>query len=583
MSTAIDRAVDVALGAVIRDPGEAYQEYENAPSIAVDIETSGLNPWRDKIAVIALAAPGRRPAVIHSRGLVPDPIAELLEDDDRLIIGHNTSTFDYLFLDQAGVDVFRAKAYDTLTAEGVVIKTDRKDVRRSLEKTAQRRLGARVKGKNDHKGWMNDSLTDEQVRYALGDVLFLHRLHDVQVKTAAEDSRSRALEFELSLIPLVVRMSLNGLPFDRREYADYSLELEGARDECLGRLVPLVGGINLRSFSQALRALQALGYERRSTAHDVLLEEWLALSKRGEEGELIDALGALIEYRGFDQPLKMYKPTWVDEHVIDGRVHAKFWSVGTDTGRFSSSGPNLQQVPKSARRVFRAQGGRVIVAVDYSALEVRVSAHYSKDEQFIGALDSEDIHRTIASMMYRIPVQEVTDLQRRLSKAMSFTALFGGSAHRTYEYARLNGSTATFDQVEGAFYAFLERFPGIQRMRAAARARTSGRAVAIRLPTGMIRVIAGPYCTPTRFLNTIVQGTAAVGMKRALLEAHRAGLMPYLGATVHDELVGDPPAGIAEEFTRELEGCMVRGMREVVPSVPIGTEAWIGPSWKKGD
>jgi DNA polymerase-1 len=199
----------------------------------------------------------------------------------------------------------------------------------------------------------------------------------------------------------------------------------------------------------------------------------------------------------------------------------------------------------------------------------------------MAAFGSEDVHTMIASQVFGIPASEITKEQRKLSKAMSFTLLFGGGPERLSHYASTLGADLPLSAARPLVLAFFDRFAGLKEARRRAKnIANQGRPFTLNLPTGMRRVLTpGVDLTATRILNNVVQGAAAAGLKYGLIEAHRRGLTEYLGATVHDENVAAVPNAYAEEYGRLLGAAMVTGMERVCEMAPVAVEVKMGRTW----
>lgn len=557
------------------DVVEACTALDHDAIIAIDTETTGLSPWKDNIATIQLygVQTGMAAILQIKNGVVPWQVANLLSKG-RLVIGHNLVGFDLLMLNEAGVHWQDADYYDTLVGETVIVGTGRRDVSVSLRSSVKRRLGLDIDKNIEHSHWDADTLTPEQVNYAIRDVLSLPALRQSQIEKAEETGQRGALDMEMSLIPAVSMMTINGLPINAATFNAYKVEQTELMRVSEQKLHESLGPINLNSTVQLKRALAAKGFEFANTASETLQDAVLFGGPAGEVAQLI------IDYRHPAQRLKMYSDRWVNEFIVNGWVHGRFWQCSADTGRFTSSDPNLQQVPKDGRKIVGCEDMK-IVSGDYSQIEVRIAAEVANDLAMIAALAEEDIHTSIASTIFEIPQAEVTKEVRKLAKAIVFTLLFGGGSLGLYQYARRGGSAITLEQATDLRTKFFERFSGINRIinKAQWRASQPG-AVIIRLPNGMRRILIGPKKTATVILNTTVQGSAAIGIKYGMLEALKAGLFKYIGAQVHDELVGAVPVDCAEDFAHELERCMVTGMQRVVHNVPVKVETKIGDCWQ---
>lgn len=624
------------LEGLIRDTRQACHALEHDEEINVDIETSGLSPWYDKIATVQLygVRSGAR-AVLHPRGDVPQYLMDFLSEERTLNL-HNGVGFDILFLANAGLDYWRPTWYDTLVGECTVVSSGRRDIRKSLQASAKRRLGIEIDKDIEHGGWMNPILTDKQLLYAIGDVTKLHLLKQEQLEIAEKHQMMPAIELEMALVPCVVEMTLNGLPFNKRRLLEY-LELQRTRAaEARARVNakarefdlnprytrvtsqteffkngkpktelvrdPSAPAINLNSSPQKVKFFNLLsdlvygedqGPKFSSTAAEVLMEVVQADEDRQALGPWAEDL-LIIGHTG--QREKVWSEAWANKFAIRHPdrgwefVHSRFWQAGTDTFRFSSSDPNLQQVAGDMRDIFEAPPGFSFVKGDLAQVEVRVTAAIHHDEAMLAGIEAGtgDLHASLAAQMNGWDVDEV-DWEdpvkkevRKLSKAQSFTLCFGGWWPRLYDYARLQGIKCTEEDAKQWHAQFFNTFKQLNQGKInafslAKRARAGGYPVVLRLANSGRRVLVGGECRGTVILNTMVQSTAGIGLKWGILECKKAGLH-YNGATVHDELDACVPQPEAEDYARELAHCMVEGLHKVV-DVKIGTEAQWGPTW----
>jgi DNA polymerase I len=568
---------------IITDVDEAIRLLTPCQEIGLDLETGGLDPFHDPVAVVSLKGDNGVIAILHVRGRIPDSLKAFLSEPGRVYIGHNITAFDLPFLYSNGVDVKRW--FDTLTVESLLDTQNRRDRSRSLKATVARRLGKDVPKSIGEHSWMKPTLTPEELAYCVDDVEFLIPLKQEHIKKAGDTGQINALKLELQIAPAVTRMTCNGLPANRERLQAYlekqnleairTLELLHAAFEPLNIPLPKKQTtINLDSPAQLKAVYAAMGYPILKTDKETLTE----IATHHEVPEVRAITRTLLEYKYARQRQKVYGE-WLEpgnRFYSDGYVRAKFWQSGTGTGRFSSSEPNLQQIPKDMREVFGWLTGYKIVSVDYAAIEVRVAAAQAKDIVLLRALMDEDIHRTVASIVFGKPRHEISKDERQQAKAAVFCLIFGGGAATLQRYARMYGQELTLDQCKQIVANFFARFTGLREMRSRAYRQAdnaNGTPLTVRLPHGLKRVLVGNEATATRLLNTAVQGTAAAGMKYALLLAHQAGLTRYIGATVHDELVAVVPEDEANDFGAALSDCMIEGMYRVVPrEVMIGGE-----------
>lgn len=563
----------IELSGIDNVSAETKEHLLNAPVLYFDTETTGFSPWKSEIALIQLHDPISKKVLL---GRVPpewksNDFVNKLFSSNKTIIGHNIASFDIPFIHSMGVTWEKSKYFDTLIGETVCSTSGRRDISKSLRESVRRRTGYRINKEIEHGGWRNPELSEEQINYAAIDVLSLPELHKTHVEKAAETGQTQALDMEMEVLPVFANMTINGLPISFDALNEYMQSMKDRMVESEKLLRNKLGNINYNSPVQLKAKLNEIGIDVESTNKN-LLQDIIQFDPETENAKLLQAI---LDWRKPSKRTSMYgSEEWQTEHIqYDGRIHSRFWQVGADTTRVSSSDPNLQQIPKDARWVFGNVPGMKIVSVDYSQIEVRISADLSGDLALKEVLDNDDVHSGIASQVFKKPAAKITPAERKLSKAMVFTLLFGGSWKVFYQYARRSGSKMSEQEALELFKAFFEAFEGLWRMRQRAYALSRYKRVAvITLPNKARRVLVGSSLRPTIILNTPVQGTAAVGMKYGLIEAHHRGLSKYLGAVVHDETVSTVPKPEAEDYANEMRDSLVQGMKKVVKNVSVKAE-----------
>jgi DNA polymerase-1 len=299
-------------------------------------------------------------------------------------------------------------------------------------------------------------------------------------------------------------------------------------------------------------------------------------------------VGRILEYR----ELMKLKSTYIDPlprlvHPKTGRLHTRFNQTATATGRLSSSDPNLQNIPvrtplgQRIRKAFIAEEGHLLVALDYSQIELRVLAHLSGDENLIRVFrEGKDIHTETAAWMFGVPPEGVDGAMRRAAKTVNFGVLYGMSAHRLSQELSIPYEEAA---------AFIERyFQSFPKVRAwIAKTLEEGRKKGYvetlfgrrrYVPDLNARVKSVREAAERMAFNMPVQGTAADLMKLAMVK-----LFPRLRPLgvrillqVHDELVLEAPKARAEEAAQLAK----ETMEGVYPlSVPLEVEVGMGEDW----
>jgi DNA polymerase-1 len=299
----------------------------------------------------------------------------------------------------------------------------------------------------------------------------------------------------------------------------------------------------------------------------------------------------LIQHR----QLAKLKSTYLDAlpalvNPDDGRVHASFNQVVTATGRLSSSDPNLQNIPvrtEDGRQIRQAfvpgEPGWSLLTADYSQIELRILAHYSKDPELTRAFAADlDIHTAVAARIFQVPESEVDGSKRRVAKTVNFGVIYGLSAFGLA--ARLG-----IPQAEAAAFidAYFTQYAGVDAFitRTLESALASGRVETI---LGRRRPISGIKNTTGRVrnlaertaVNTVIQGSAADLIKRAMLAVDRRvrdqRLQARMLLQIHDELVFECPGAEVADLAKVVREEMTSALDL---DVPLRVDLAAGPNW----
>jgi DNA polymerase I len=570
-----------------------------AGALAIDTETSGLDPRRSALVGISLAwLPGRAAYIPigHRRGPVValDEVrallAPLLEDESSEKLGQNLG-FDMQVLQRHGL-AMRGALRDTMLASYVRDPEARHGLDDlTWEFLAHRKIPTTALiGKGRAQVGM-DELTPEQVAgYACEDVDAVVRIWPLLRSRVCNASGWRLFEeVEMPLVPVLVAMETRGIALDALVLAGLGEKLEVEMRVRISEIHRLAGRVfNVDSPKQLQEILYAdlkLAPGRRtktgfSTDQDVL-QELAAAHPLPRE---------VLEYR----MLAKLRGTYVEalprmRDPQTGRVHTQFHQAVTATGRLSSSDPNLQNIPvrsplgREIRKAFVAPPGRVLLSADYSQVELRVLAHLSQDPDLLAAFaQGADIHRATAARVYGVTDAEVTAQMRGRAKTVNFGLIYGMGAPRLAVQLGIPVKEA------GEFIrAYFEKLPGMKRYveGCIARARELGYAETL---LGRRRYLPALALGPGReraaaermALNTTIQGSAADLIKAAMvrlharLEEHHPSAHMLL--QVHDELVLEVAASELEAVTR-----VVRETMESVMTLraPLRVDCGHGANW----
>lgn len=551
---------------------EALEALAAAPFLAIDVETSGLDPLQDSLRLVQLAAPGT-PAWVIDLPEIPEAersgLAEILAGPLPKVL-HNAK-FDMAFLARAGLPVgdplFDTMLAAKVLAAGLPLEAKLGSV---VETFLQRPLAKELQTSD----WTAPTLSPEQLEYAAQDALVLVELKPVLEKRLQAAGLLRAARLEFNCLPAIVQMEASGLLLDleRWERATARLEEDLLEAEKEARAF-LPEGLNLNSPAQLLEALQGLGLDLKDTKGETLT---------GLAGKH-PAAAALLKYREASKLLTTYGrkyPQWISP--LDGRIHASYQQIGAATGRMSCARPNLQQVPHDPelRACFIAPPGFRWVIADYSQIELRVMAQLSQDATMLEAYRTGlDLHKLTASRVTRTPLEDVTPEQRQAAKAINFGLTFGMGPRGLKDYARQQYGVAFSLQEAQAFKAaFFQAYPGVAAWHERQRSQREARTL-----SGRLRRWTDPRVPATELYNAPVQGTAADILKRAL-----AGLLPGLAplggrivAVIHDEVIAEVPEDRAEEARQVVQATMEEAGAYYLTDLPVIAEATIATNWSE--
>ena len=580
------------------------ERLESAELFAFDTETTSLDYMRADIVGVSFAVEPGRAAYVpvgHRYPGAPEQLAReyvlerlrpLLEDPDRPKLGQNLK-YDMSVLARAGI-ALQGIAFDTMLESYVLDSTAS---RHDMGSLALKYLGRDtvsyedVAGKGARQIGFDEVAVEQAARYAAEDADVTLQLHRVLWPRLEETPSLRKvfLEIEMPLVPVLSRMERTGVLIDTEMLARQSEELAARIRGIEQQAWTVAGGeFNLGSPKQlqeilfgrlGLPVISKTPKGQPSTAESVLQE----LAADYELPRLI------LEHRA----LSKLKSTYTDKlpqmvNPDTGRVHTSYHQAVAATGRLSSSDPNLQNIPvrteegRRIRRAFVAPPGHLLLAADYSQIELRIMAHLSQDPGLLRAFElGLDIHRATAAEVFGVAPAQVTADQRRAAKAINFGLIYGMSA---FGLARQLG----IDRAEAQAYVdlYFARYPGVKAFmdRTRDQARERGYVETVfgrRLYIPDIR--AGnsqrrQYAERTA-INAPMQGSAADIIKRAMIEVDRElvqgdGIRMIM--QVHDELVFEVPEARAAEVGRRVQAIMESAADLRVPLVvDVGT----GPNW----
>jgi DNA polymerase I len=448
----------------------------------------------------------------------------------------------------------------------------------SLQSVARRELGKELDKEHQTANWGGE-LTPAMLRYAAMDTQVLLPLVET-FESGLEDAELQgALELEHRALPAMAWMVGAGCPFDATGWKDHLKDLQQRKNDLAEKLDeiaperPSAKPWNWNSHLQIKEAFRLIGVNLPDTKEDTLSLY---------DNELATTL---LQYKKVSTVLSHHGTKLLEAVRKDGRIHAGWRQIGTETGRMSCSKPALQQLPPEVKRYVRAPEGRLLIKADYSQIELRIAAKISGDQGMLAAYQKgEDLHLRTAKSLAQAGLGKV---DRKLAKAVNFGLLYGQGASGLKDYARKEYEI-DITLEEAALYKrrFFETYPGLAAWHERERLRMKRGETETRTLTGRRRT---RFTRFTEWVNAPVQGTGADGLKLALglLWERRAecpGAVPV--ACVHDEIVVECDED--EKVKAWLEKAMIDGMEEVLngpdvgsPRVPVEVETQIGKTWAR--
>ncbi|HKM16035.1 MAG TPA: DNA polymerase I [Marinospirillum sp.] len=581
------------------------KKLQAAGSFALDTETTSLNYMKAEIVGISFAVTAGEAAYVplmHNYPGVPEQLDRdtvlaqlkpLLENPQLGKIGQNLK-YDMSVLANYGIHLQGITA-DTMLESYVLNSTA---TRHDMDSLALKYLGRTTVSFEELAGKGAKQLTFDQLEieaagfYAAEDADITLQLHQTLSPQVKNTGRLQALidDLEVPLISLLSKIERQGVKIDvphlqlhSQEMARRILEIEEEAHALAGRAFNLNSPKQLAEIlftEQGLPVIKKTPKGAPSTAEAIL-----------EELALDFPLPKLImEHRG----LAKLRNTYTDKlpQLIEprtGRVHTSYHQAVTATGRLSSSDPNLQNIPvrneegRRIRQAFIAEPGYLLVAADYSQIELRIMAHLSGDQGLLTAFaEGKDIHRATAAEVFGLPLDEVTNDQRRSAKAINFGLIYGMSAYGLSRQLHIDPGQAKL-YIEKYF----ERYPGVRRYMDETRSSAA--------ELGYVETLFGrrlylPEINSRNFnqrqgvertaINAPMQGTAADIMKLAMLEVDKWLSASKLDARiimqVHDELVFEVKEDQVDELIAGVTPCMEKA---ATLDIPLVVEAASGKNW----
>ncbi len=579
---------------------EAVAELSSAQRISFDTETTGFDYFADRVVGVGLSAePHKAYYVPLSVEGALEKIAPLLTNPKVEKVAHNTK-FDLQMLRHEGV-VVEGPLWDTMIMHYLIDP----DGRHSMNHLAQTLLGYQPIEIESLIGRGSKQLTMDRVAVELvapycaedADVTLqlFEVLHPMLEKAGALELYTT---IERPLISTLMDMEMAGVKVDCDHLARYAVELNAKMVELEEQIRSLSGlpGLNVNSSRQlgvALFEVLKIDAKPKKTKTKQYSTEEEYLTFLADRHPIVPLI---LEYRGIKKLLSTYVealPQMVNPAT--GRIHTSYNQAVAATGRLSSTNPNLQNIPvrdalgRPIREAFVASDSdHLLLAADYSQVELRLMAHLSGDESMIRAFnEGEDIHRDTASRLFHVAPEEVTSDQRRKAKTANFGIIYGISA---FGLRQRMGGDMSMAEAKEIIEGYFRSYPGVKTYidHTIAEAKNNGYVQTIYGRRRYLPDINSANATVRSLaernaINAPIQGSAADIIKLAMVGVERVlrseGLRSQLILQVHDELIVDTlrseKEGVMEILKQEMEAVgRLAGLR-----VPLTVDVGEGNNW----
>ena len=439
-----------------------YESLREEPYIFLDTEVSN-----DRIRLVQLG--GKEDIFILDLFDLGEEgvlfLRELLSS--KGIVGHNLK-FDLKYLYSYGIEPYAV--FDTMIASQLLGDTDK----HSLQKVAMHYLGQVLDKGLQASNWGQPFLGKEQLEYAALDVkvvrdlfyIFLKRLNEshhreeILLKTRTSkvfNLLNPVAIVEMAFVQETAKLELNGIPIDKEELEKKLKEQERLLQKKVMdfmvkyRIDPMspkqVGELLTKRFKLDL---PKTGKGNVST-DDRVLSEYASHP----------VISELLDIRGMKKIIEKLQE--IKERIRGNRVYPEFKQIGAVTGRMASMNPNVQNIPRNLRSIFKAEEGNVFVIADFSQIELRIASEYVGEEKMLHAFrQGKDLHRYTASIFLGKPEEDITKEERQLAKAVNFGLIYGISAKGLVEYAKTYGidlSLESAQKIRDSFFASTSILP----------------------------------------------------------------------------------------------------------------------------
>lgn len=578
-----------------------FQRMQHADHFAIDTETTNLDYRVAELVGFSIAFNAHdayyvpvahdyegAPVQLNRETLLAQ-IKPILENEQIKKIGHHLKYDAHIFANH-GITI-QGWYFDTMLASYVL---NAAATRHGMDDVARVYLShltttfEQIAGKGVKQKTFNQIELEIAAHYAAEDAHVTYRLYEVlKAKLQSHPELVHILHnIEMPVARVLTGMEEDGIKLDHQFLDQLSVEFSETIQTLENQATELAGeAFNIASPKQVGEVLfDKLGLKGgKKTATGQYSTSESILEKI--EHPLAEVI---LEHRGLAKLKNTYTDRLIEQsHDATHRVHTSYHQALTATGRLSSTDPNLQNIPirtpigRQIRKAFIAPEGRVLLAADYSQIELRLMAHFSQDDALVHAFQQgQDVHRRTASEVLGIAIEDVTNDQRRQAKAVNFGLLYGMS-----EFGLTRQLGFTREESRSYIARYFQRYPGVldymERTRQIAREQGFVETILGRrlyTPDIMATNKMIKQAAERAAINAPLQGSAADIIKLAMIAVDK--VLPKdqakLLLQVHDELVFEADVAIADELSKQIAEVM-QSVLEI--SVPFVVEVGQGLNW----
>lgn len=573
--------------------------FDSQSFFCFDTETTGISPFSDNLVGISFSFKEGEAFFVYLPAERTKALEWLkffkpyFENPNLMKIGQNIK-FDILFLKAYGIEV-RGQFFDTMIAH-YLLQPEMKHNMDYLSEvylnyktiTYEELCGPKGKGQLPIRSVDHKCLCD----YAAEDADVTLKLKN-KLEPLIKESNLEFLfyEVEMPLISVLVDMEWEGVRIDIEALHSLSVDFTKQLSEIENKVYNLIGDqINLSSPKQVgeliFEKLKLDEKAKKTKTGQYSTSEEVLESLRGKH----EIVGLILDYRGIKKLLSTYVdalPALINSK--SGKIHTSFNQAVTATGRLSSSNPNLQNIPvrdemgREIRKAFIADKDCKLISADYSQIELRLLAHFSKDPHMLCDFNAErDVHASTAAKIFKVDLMDVTSDMRRKAKTANFGIIYGISAFGLAERLSISRSEAK-SLIDGYF----DTYPTIKTFieKSIENARKNGYVETMFNRKRYLPDINSRNATVRNFaernaVNAPIQGTAADIIKIAMVKLYnrllKENLQSKMILQIHDELILNVPSMELERVKSIIKEEMQNAVKI---SVPLTVEAGVGDNW----